>query len=430
MGGSAAALGLSLGGNLLGGLFGGGETEGTPGQVIDVLPDEFANIRTPLSDEIRAFLASRPSVSSDLGSDLFGGSFNPLADANRFVAPLTNTEKIGLDRIEELIRAVPAGTEDSIKFFRNTLSGDFLGDNPFINFFQDPRFRNPLSAEFAQTGTNQFLNPERLTGAFNPFLNAQEFTLNGSNPFLSTALLSPDTNPFLQATIEAATRPIIEAFQENTLPRLRASFTDAGQFIQPQGSSPFDLAVARASSGLANAVGDTSAEISFANFNNALNILSNAFESAQGRRFGAFEGELDRQNQQASIVAQLFENELNRASQNLQFERNQQTIAASQLPAIDQGELNRVIQGLQASALPRLIQQQGVDTGLAQFNQQLTNLLSAIGISSDLTGANANTVVLQPTPAPASSGGNIFSDVLSGAAGLAKALPGTFGAQT
>src|SRR5690606_16231356 len=70
----------------------------------------------------------------------------------------------------------------------------------------------------------------------------------------------------LQSAIDAAQQPLMQAFQEQTIPQLKAQFTAAGQMIQPQGSSPFDMAAARATSGLMDALGDVGTRMAFANY--------------------------------------------------------------------------------------------------------------------------------------------------------------------
>jgi hypothetical protein len=169
---------------------------------------------------------------------------------------------------------------------------------------------------------------------------------------LSGQFLSPDSNPFLQQSIAAAQRPLIQQFQENTLPQLQAQFTRAGQFIQPQGSSPFDMAAARASSGLADALGDVSTRLTADNFNQ---------------------------------------------------ERARQLPAAGLAAGLDQQQLQSTIQGLQAAALPRLVEDLGIERGLQEFQRRIQVLLQALGLGAG--AAQPNVVTTQPTPGTPASGG-------------------------
>lgn len=184
-----------------------------------------------------------------------------------------------------------------------------------------------------------------LTGAPSP-------ALTGAQSFLTSQLggagLSPESNPFLAATIAAAQRPLIEQFQDIQLPNLISQFTGAGQRVQPGGSSAFDRAGAIASRGLASALGDISTGIS---------------------------------------------------SQNFQAERGRQQQAVTQASQLQTADVQNTIQGLQAVALPRLIEQFGIDRGLEEFNRRITTVLQAIQLAQGLplqTIATEQTQTQQP----------------------------------
>lgn len=149
---------------------------------------------------------------------------------------------------------------------------------------------------------------------------------------------NPASNPFLNDYIKAAQRPTLEGLTETLTRALPGRFTAAGQFTQPQGSSAFDRAAAIATRGAANALSDI-----------ATNIGTNAYTS----------------------------------------ERNIQ----NQGIALGQQEVATTIQNLQAQALPRLIEQYGLDVGLQQFRDRLSALLSILGVASGSVRPNvANTV--------------------------------------
>lgn len=156
--------------------------------------------------------------------------------------------------------------------------------------------------------------------------------------------LSPDSNPFLAATIQSAQRPLIEQFNDETLPGLRAQFAQAGQQIQGEGSSPFQMAQARASSGLANALGDVSTELS---------------------------------------------------GQNFQQERQRQLQAATAIPEVERAQLDQSMRALEAQALPRLVEQFGIDRGLEEFRRRQETLMQAIQLAGGL--AQAQPQALQGT---------------------------------
>lgn len=154
----------------------------------------------------------------------------------------------------------------------------------------------------------------------------------------------PGGNPFLQAAITAAQRPTLENLTQTLTRDLPGRFTQGGQFIQSNtgdqgGSSAFDRAGAIATRGAANAIGDIATNMSNTQYTN---------------------------------------------------ERQNQNVAAG----LDQNEVNNTISALQASALPRLIQQNGITQGLALFQQQtdnLLNILKTIGTVQAPTLANTST---------------------------------------
>ncbi len=168
-------------------------------------------------------------------------------------------------------------------------------------------------------------------------LSAGGRPVDSANTLLSQTLggefLSPDSNPFLQATIEAAQRPLLERFGDITLPNLTSQFTAAGQRTQPGGSSAFDKAKAIESRGLFNALGDIGTKI---------------------------------------------------AGDNFEKERQRQVQAVTQAGQLSTQEINNTIQGLKAVALPRLIEQFGIDKGLQEFNQRIDTVLKAIQLAQGL----------------------------------------------
>lgn len=222
------------------------------------------------------------------------------------------------------------------------LRGDVAGQiRSLMESGGGPRFEGEFAADM--TGQEQQLlqqvgqqaQPSQETGQAMDTLSR---TLQGD-------FLSPDSNPFLQQSIEAAQRPVIQQFEQQAMPRLRSEFTQAGQRVQPQGSSPFDRAAAIAQQGLTQELGDISSEM---------------------------------------------------AAQNFQQERGRQMDAAQLVPQIDQAQLEQAVSGMEASALPRLIEQQGIDRGLEEFRRRTDALMNAIQMGGQL-GA-PSTEVTQPTP--------------------------------
>lgn len=114
---------------------------------------------------------------------------------------------------------------------------------------------------------------------------------------------------------------------------LPGRFTQAGQFVQPGGSSPFDRAAGIATRGAADAMGDIASQMSF----------------------GAYEGERGRQNQAIQL---------------------------------SQAEVESTIKTLQASALPRLIEDLGLERAQAEFRSKVDALLKALATMAGVPMVN------------------------------------------
>ena len=167
-------------------------------------------------------------------------------------------------------------------------------------------------------------------GQGNPLLGAAQGLLGDT---LSGQFLDPQSNPFLLDTIRAAQRSTIEGFQDVALPRFQRGFAAAGQNVGPGGSSAFDRAAAIATRGLTSTLGDIATNI---------------------------------------------------AGQNFQAERGRQVQAISQVSELSSAEVNNTVQSLQAAALPRLIEQFGINQGVQEFNRRIDILLQALGVARQL----------------------------------------------
>lgn len=140
---------------------------------------------------------------------------------------------------------------------------------------------------------------------------------------------SSNQNPYLQQAITAAQRPVLDNLTQTLTRDLPGRFTQGGQFIQANtgengGSSAFDRAAAIATQSAANMSTDIAAKIG-----------SDAYTN-------------ERQNQ--NTAAQL-----------------------------DQTQVQTTINALQAEALPRLIQQYGLDQGTKLFQTSTAALLQLLG---------------------------------------------------
>lgn len=131
------------------------------------------------------------------------------------------------------------------------------------------------------------------------------------------------SNPFLSEAISAAQRPTLQGLEETLSRTLPGRFTQAGHFTNPQGSSAFDRAAAIATRGAGQTMGDIATKISAANY------------------------ETERGNQQQAVQ-------------------------------LSHQDMQATVSNLQAQALPRLIQQYGIDQGLQLFQTRVDSLLKAL----------------------------------------------------
>jgi hypothetical protein len=191
-----------------------------------------------------------------------------------------------------------------------------------------------------------------LTGTESSLLNNSNLTNPGADAggYIKSVLNgnympgSPNGNPFLAATITAAQRPTLDNLNQVLTRSLPGAFSQAGQSIQANGnnnanggSSAFDRAAALAYQSAAN----TSTDI-------ASNIGSNAYNTGI----------------------------------------SQQEDAAK----LDQNQVNTTVQALQAEALPRLIQQYGLDQAVSLFQNGVQSLLSLLQL---VGGAQAPVIANQ-----------------------------------
>ena len=164
---------------------------------------------------------------------------------------------------------------------------------------------------------------------------------SGGAPSSAESLLSQTAeggflqeNPFLQSQIEIAQRANLQGLEELLTRVLPGRFTQGGQFTQPEGSSAFDRAAAIATRGVAQAGADIAGNLAF-----------QGFEAERGRQ------------QEAAIA----------------------------LPQVSATEVDTLISNLQAQALPRLIEQFGIEAGTEAFNQQISTLLQVLAIAQGAT---------------------------------------------
>ena len=74
--------------------------------------------------------------------------------------------------------------------------------------------------------------------------------------------LTPDSNPYLQSAMDAATRPMREAFVQDTIPAINTAFSKAGRY----GSGAQANLQARAAEDFAQALGDVGSRLAYSNY--------------------------------------------------------------------------------------------------------------------------------------------------------------------
>lgn len=137
-------------------------------------------------------------------------------------------------------------------------------------FQNPPAYSGELVAPIPQTALEMFPQLAQMGGG-------QGGEMLGR--ILSGEFLAP--NPYLDAAIRAAQRPTLEGLTETLDRTLPGRFTQAGQFVQPRGSSAFDRAAAIATRGAASALGDIATNMSFQGYNAGLQQLPQAIQLGQ-----------------------------------------------------------------------------------------------------------------------------------------------------
>lgn len=296
----------------------------------------------------------------------------------------------------------------------STYTGNTAGGNALLSGL--PSYQGPLTADMTQneggilqqlmgtdqsSGINEYLQ-QLLGGQFMPGgaqgsavgdVNAQgiDYNTSGADPYASMQFGNAQ-NPFLQAYTQAQQRTTMDQLTQALTRDLPGRFTQGGQFIQPQGSSAFDRAAALATSGAANAMGDIASNIGYNAYASDRGLQANAINEQQNRLLQTATGNAsnDLTAQQANQSTALSQNTSERALQ-------QQGVG------LQQAQVQSMIANLQAQALPRLIQEQGIERGVAAFNAQVNQLMQTLGIAANVsqpTVANASKSETKPNLIP------------------------------
>lgn len=209
-----------------------------------------------------------------------------------------------------------------------------MGSN-LLSGYQGPTTTPMSSAESIGLG-----NVNNIANAPAPTNAAQTTLLN--NTMQGTGIAGSNPNdPLLQDYIKAAQRPTQQALDESLTRDLPGRFVMSGQSTQPGGSSAFDRAAAIATRGAGDTMGTIATNIAY-------------------------------QNQQAGAQRALDAS-------------GQTTAANTAASSIKSQDVNTAIANLNAQALPRLIQDLGVERGMETYNNNINSILAGLGIVAGTT---------------------------------------------
>jgi len=411
---------------------------GTPAErarTFDMTPEEFASLRPNIRNQINRIINSR-------GGPQAQNQVTPMP-----TAPLSGGEQGLVNRITSLGMNSGPARDLAGQQLRQTLNGQFVGQSPALTGVAGRQLTQTAGGQFQ--GDNPFA--EGRAGAQLQRTIAGNF--QGDDPFMEGVsgrnlrqtiqgqYLDPASNPFLASAIEAATRPVMEAYQDVTLPHLRDQFTLAGQAVQPNSSSPFEAQTLMYGRRAAQDVGDISSRIAAANYEaerqrqlQAAGLVSSAQSDAfqdermrqlqaaglvSGQQFEAYEAERQRQMAAAGLISDT-------QGRSFESERDRQMQAAAQVPALTESDIRQSVTALQAAGLPRLIEQMGLDQGNAEFQRRMQMLMQTLGLGAQVAqpttgqigGVSGSTGLLQEA---ASGGANAFLNPFFAALGQAGA---------
>lgn len=259
------------------------------------------------------------------------------------------------DVVSNLIgQYVPGGSEAIMGGYKGptTTGGPSANEQSTLDKLQQTTTNNPAAGGLADAGAD----PTAAGNTANQLGNAAAGDIGNFTQALGAGTQTgafgigeDGQNPFLQSYIQAAQRQTSQALEETLGRTLPGRFAMAGQRTQPGQSSAFDRAAAIATRGTADALGDI-----------ATNISYDAYSDAANREAEAVNSELQRRSQTANSA-------MDRSTQ------------------VQSQEVDNLIKNLQAQALPRMIEDLGIERGMEVFNNRVNSLLSTLGIAAGAT---------------------------------------------
>lgn len=421
----------------------GGSKSSSSSKPVDMTPEEFKKLQGPFGDVLMNLIGQYiPDGSKAIMQGYQGPTTTGLGKTEK--SALNNVNAIAnkpnpyqVTNPGAAMNAGKGGAYAQAKPMPRDPRLDKLYNNIGSGMPQNPAVMSGTDKAFLQGIQNSGKNP----GSVNAFTDAlgikSKTPLSGFADQLSkasnTGAFGGD-NKFSDAYIDQAQRRTMENLTETLDRTLPGRFTQAGQIVSPRGSSAFDRAAAIASRGATQEMGDIATRINY-----------QALESARGREADALGAELGRRGEENARYAQAQQAQLDRAMQipgmtaqlnNLNAQTNNtyanmgQTQANTALTMANslgqeaqtnyiQGaqtnntnaqtgllnaqtgtqnaqtgmigsqvksqEVDTAIKNLQAQALPRLIQDMGVERGMEAFNNQVNSLLAVLGIGAGVT---------------------------------------------
>lgn len=324
----------------------GASSSNSSSQPVDVTPQSFKDLQQPLASQVGNVInaANTPQTTSNL----VNGYQGPLT------TPATANETQTLGQLQNFTNGLQTGAQSTGNTNQDTL----------------------LASQMANGGSAQNANSyaqQILAGNTNAQQDPTSY-LKNLNSASNGAYSADPNNPVTQAYVAAAQRQTQQALQETLTRSLPSQFANAGQNVAPGTSSAFDRAAAIATRGSADALGDIATNINYNNMNDANNRAATAL------------GQNSSQNAAAGLQTQnLGVNAAQQGQQNATAAAQQQTAGATANSNIQAQDVNTMVQNLQSQALPRLIQDLGVDRGMEAFNNNINSILGGLGIAAGVT---------------------------------------------
>lgn len=108
---------------------------------------------------------------------------------------------------------------------------------------------------------------ERIAGQPSSTLQgAQQAYLSGLSGLAKTAYSPYEASPYLGSAIESATRPLMQQFEQTTLPGVASLYSKAGRY----GSGAMERSVGQATEATGRAIGDVASNLAYQDYSNAL----------------------------------------------------------------------------------------------------------------------------------------------------------------